>query len=131
MGRVNATDLGFLAEFPLRYLQADNNRISDLSPLRGKPLKELHLHSNNVSDLSPLRGAPIEELSIHHNPLQDLTPLLDLPKLEKLRVSKLGKLLEPLRHHPALKFIAYDDEPYRPAAEFWAAYDAPQAAGPK
>ena len=87
-------------------------------------MEKLSLFWNNVSDLSPLRGAPITELSIYHDPLQDLTPLLDLPKLEKLRVSKLGKLLAPLRHHPTLKFIAYDDEPYRPAAEFWAAYDA-------
>ena len=30
---------------------------------------------------------------------------------------------------PYPKFLACDDEPYRPAAEFWAAYDAQQPAG--
>ena len=71
-------------------------------------------------------------MAIDDNPqLKDLTPLLDLPKLEKLRVSKLGKLLEPLRHHPSLKYIGYDEEPLRPVAEFWAEYDAQQAAGKK
>ena len=131
VSRSEARDLTFLSDAPLEELHADENKIADISLLRGKPLKKVTLNWNNVSDLSPLRGAPITELSIYKNPLKDLTPLLDLPKLEKLRVSKLGKLLEPLRHHPALKFIAYDDEPYRPAAEFWAAYDAQQKTGEK
>ncbi len=131
VSRSEARDLNFLSDAPLEELKAGQNKIADISPLRGKLLTKLILYRNNVSDLSPLRGAPLSELSIHHNPLKDLTPLLDLPKLEKLRVSKLGKLLEPLRHHPTLQFIAYDDEPYRPAAEFWAAYDAPQPTGAK
>ncbi len=127
MARNEARDLQFLSDAPLEELHAQINQIVDLSPLHGKPLQRLLLFENNVSDISPLRGTPITELSIYQNPLQDLTPLLDLPKLEKLRVSRLGKLLEPLRHHPTLKLIAYDDEPYRPAAEFWAEYDAQQA----
>ena len=125
-------NLRFLADAPLKYLQAENDRISDLSPLRGKPLERVILSGNDLTDLSPLRGAPIIDLLINGNSgIKDLTPLLDLPKLEKLRLSRLGKLLEPLRHHPSLKFIAYDDELYRPAAEFWADYDAQQQAGEK
>ena len=125
-------DLSFLADAPLEELDISWSSVANLSPLAGKPLLKLQMDYNLVSDLSPLRGAPIEDLNIRGNDrLTDLTPLLDLPKLEKLRVSKLGKLLAPLRHHPTLKFLAYDDEPYRPAAEFWAAYDAPQAAEKK
>jgi hypothetical protein len=58
-----------------------------------------------------------------HKAKRDLTPLLDLPKLLRLRVSKLGKRLEPLRAHPSLQQIAYEEEPFRPVAEFWADYD--------
>ena len=127
-----ARDLEFLLDAPVEYLWADSNNISDLSPLRNKPLKTLLLRANKIGDLSPLRGAPIEELDLQSNPdIKDLTPLLDLPKLEKLSISKLGKLLEPLRHHPTLKFIACGDDPYRPVAQFWAAFDAGQPAGAK
>ncbi len=84
-----------------------------------------------MDDLSPLQGSPIEILVISRTSVQKLTPLLDLPKLKKLRVSKLGKLLEPLRTHPSLEFIAYDDEPYRPVSKFWPEWDAQQAAGKK
>ena len=124
MGRNWARDLDFLLKAPLEELDARQNKIADLSPLRGKPLKKLNIGDNNVSDLAPLQGAPIEDLSIHRNPLKDLTPLLKLFKLERLRVSKLGRLLEPLREHPSLKYIAYDEESYRPVADFWAEYDA-------
>ena len=128
----SARDLNFLADAPLEYLDTHANQIVELSPLRGKPLRTLIISQTNVSDLSPLRGAPIESLDVHSNrQIKDLTALLELPKLERLRVSKLGKLLEPLRNHPSLKYIAYDEEPLRPVAEFWAEYDAQQAAGKK
>ncbi len=127
----NATsNLNFLAGAPVEELFVEHNAISDLSALKGKPLKKLRVTDNNVTDLSPLRGAPIEELSIDQNKhLKDLDALLELPTLERLRISKLGKLLEPLRAHPSLKYIAYDAGPYRPVAEVWKEYDAQQAAG--
>ena len=127
-------DLVFLADAPVRRLQANNARISSLSPLQVKQLEYLELANNDLSELSSLMGAPIIDLHIQGNQrLKNLTPLLDLTKLEGLRVSKkLGKLLEPLHHHPSLKLIAYDGEPsYRPVKEFWADYDAEQAAGKK
>jgi hypothetical protein len=108
-------------------LEADASGIEDLKPLRGKPLKILKLDHNKISDLSPLRGAPIEELSIYGNPIRDITPLLELPKLSKLRISKLGSALEPLRNHPTLKSIAHKYDEYKPLAEFWAEYDAQKA----
>lgn len=126
-------DLEPLNEMRLVELTLTVNRITDLSPLCGKSLRKLHIGYNNVSNLSPLRGAPIVEIDVQNNPIKDLTPLLDLPKLERLRISKFGKLfeLEPLRRHPSLKYIAYDEEPHRPVVEFWADYDAKQAAGKK
>jgi tetratricopeptide (TPR) repeat protein len=131
--RASSSLLGveFLADAPLEELVANQGRVADLSPLRGKPLKVLTLGQNKIADLSPLRGSVIEDLSVEKNPIKDFTPLLTCTRLEKLRVSKLGKLLEPLRAHPSLKFIAYDDEPYRPVAEFWTEYDAQQGAGKK
>ncbi len=39
--------------------------------------------------------------------------------------------LEPLRQHPSLQYITIGYGPYRPMAEFWAEYDAQQAAGKK
>ena len=127
ISRTSTVDLSFLSAAPIEDLQAYSNQISDLTPLQGKQLKVLSISSNKVRDLSPLRGCPIVMLVVHGNPLKDLTPLLDLPKLERLRISKLGKLLEPLRQHPSLKLIAYDDETYRPVAKFWAEYDADNA----
>jgi len=125
-----AANLDFLADAPIEELDISETKVADLSPLRGKPLKRLFIWNTKVSDLSPLRGAPIEALDIGDQ-IKDLTQLLDFPKLEKLRVSKLGKLLEPLRNHPSLKFIGYDPQLYRPVAEFWAEYDADQATGKK
>ena len=55
--------------------------------------------------------------------------------MQKLRISELKQIkvtLEPLRQHPSLQYIAVDTNgPYRPVAEFWADYDAQQAAGKK
>ena len=119
-----APNLAFLARAPIEDLNANRNMISDLAPLRNKPLRKLVIWGNKITDLAPLRGAPIEMLEINSNPLKDLSPVLDLPRLERLRVPKVGKAIESLRHHPTLKYIGYDSEAYRPVAEFWAAYDA-------
>jgi hypothetical protein len=133
VGRVNKiSNLDFLAESPVEELDLVSNRVSDISVLRGKPLKVLLLGGNPISDLAPIRGMRIEELNIRGlSRPADISVVSDLPNLEKLRISKLGTLLEPLRDHPALKSIAYDDGPYLPVAEFWADYDAQQAAGKK
>jgi hypothetical protein len=85
-----------------------------------------------LRDLSPLRGAPIETLNIYTIAIKDFTVLFALPKLQKLRTSKTGPILEPLRDHSTLKWISVDAEgSYRPVAEFWAEYDAQQATGKK
>ena len=73
------------------------------------------IHVDNLpkatNTLEPLRGLPIG--SIH------------------LGVTAV-RSLEPLRHHLSLQYIAIGSGgPYRPAAEFWADYDAQQAADKK
>ena len=120
----SGSNLQFLAKAPVEDLSTWMGGFKDLSPLRGRPLRHLNIRRNNVTDLSPLQGTPIEWLEINDNPIKDLSPLLALPKLERLRLSKSGKLLAPLRAHPSLKSISLDDDPYRPVAEFWAEYDA-------
>lgn len=124
--------LDFLAGAPIVELNASRNMISDLSPLRGKPLRKLTIWGNRISDISPLRGTPIEMLEINGNrAVKDISPALDLPKLQRLRVSTLGAAVEPLRPHPALKYLAYESEAYRSVAEFWADYDAQKDPGAK
>ena len=127
------SDLSFLADSPaLESLNCSGNSIADLTPLRGKPLKFLDASGNRITDLRPLAGLPLTELIIHWNPIADYAPLRELRQLQKLRISELSKIkvsLEPLRQHPSLQYIALGGEgPYRPVSEFWADYDAQQAA---
>ena len=130
------SDLSFLADSPaLEYLECGGNSIADLTPLRGKPLKFLNASGNRITDLRPLKGLPLMELIINDNPIADYAPLRELRQLQKLHIPewKKGKVsLEPLRQHPSLQYLANGfDGPYRPVAEFWADYDAQQAAGKK
>lgn len=135
IGINQCSDLSFLADSPaLEYLECYANNIADLSPLRGKPLKFLRASVNQITDLRPLAGLPLTELTIDTNPIADYAPLLELRQLQKLRISDLKFIkvsLEPLRQHPGLQYIALGTGPYRPVAEFWADYDAQQAAGKK
>ncbi len=129
------SDLSFLMDSPaLNHLRAGENKISDLSPLRGKPLEFLDISANRVADLRPLAGLPLEELNLLYDPITDFAPLLELRQLQKLKIDlkRIKVSLEPLRQHPSLQYIALGvDDPYRPVAEFWADYDAQQATGKK
>ena len=60
--------------------------------------------------------------------MHDLTPLLRIRTLESLTTTAPMENLLPLRAHPSLKQIQIGDNPPRPVAEFWADYDAQQAA---
>ncbi len=136
MGLNQCSDLSFLTDSPaVEHLDCNQNSIADLSPLRGKPLKFLAAGRNRITDLRPLAGLPLTELKIDNNPIADYAPLRELRQLQKLRISELKDIkvtLEPLRQHPSLQYIAVGtDGPSRPVAEFWADYDAQQAAGKK
>jgi len=43
-------------------LHCQNNRITDLSPLRGTPLEFLDCSSNPIKDFGPLAGMEIQAL---------------------------------------------------------------------
>ena len=89
----------------------------------------MDIGGSKVFDLSPLKGSPITELKINGCPVTDFRPLLDLPKLEKLKVSNDARGLEVLRSHGTLSYLDEDDNnTYRPVAEFWPKYDARVAA---
>jgi hypothetical protein len=66
----------------LQSLYVDNNRISDLSPIKDlKWVDLLGLKNNQISDLSPL--AALTELRytfLEGNPLKDLAVLVDMAK---------------------------------------------------
>ena len=60
----------------LQELALCNQRITDLSPLKGKWVVRLALHGNAITDLSPLDDCQhLLDLYIGDNPVQDLTPL--------------------------------------------------------
>jgi len=136
IGTNQCSDLSFLTDSPaLERLECSGNPITDLTPLRGKPLKFLTAGGNRVTDLRPLAGLPLTELDIKGNPIAEYAPLRELRQLQKLSIPdpKNSKVsLEPLRQHPSLQYIADSWEgAYRPVAQFWADYDAQQAAGKK
>ena len=124
-------NLDFLAASPVESLFADNNHIEALTPLRGKALRTLSVNANKIQDITALRGAPLVDLRIDNNPIQDYLPIMDLPMLEKLRISPNAKLPDEIRKHSSLKFIALGGGPYRPVAEFWKEYDARNGAAGK
>ena len=129
-------DLSFLADAPIEKLDCSNGLVFDLTPLRGKPLASLFAYGNPISDLRPLAGLPLLELDLNNScsKVTDFSPLLELPRLEKLRLGPAASMkasIEPLRKHPSPKYIGMGVTPYRPVAEFWAEYDAQQAAGKK
>lgn len=63
----------------LETLNLNNNRISDLTPLKGLPIKELHISGTDVTDLSPLKGMPLEILDISNTEVKDLSALRGMP----------------------------------------------------
>jgi hypothetical protein len=87
------------------------------------PLEYLSIPGGGFVDLSPLVGLPLKILSGTGNP-RDLTPLLRIPTLERLATSVPPDVLAPMRQHPKLAFINYQNRGYRPAAEVWAELDA-------
>ena len=95
--------------------------------LAGMPLADLDF-TGGFTDLSTLVGLPLSNLSVDQCSIRDFTPLLRIPILESLATSAAIDKLLPLRAHPGLKQIKLGNAPYRPVAEFWAAYDAEQAA---
>jgi hypothetical protein len=66
----------------------DDDRLSDLSPLREMKLEMLALSDTNVSDLSPLRGKPLTALYCYNTSVSDLSPLAESMSLGRLTVTR-------------------------------------------
>ncbi|MEO6750375.1 MAG: hypothetical protein ABIP85_01230 [Chthoniobacteraceae bacterium] len=124
----SVSNLSALAGMPLRTLRIGPPR--DLRPLAGMPLEFLLIYGNGIlNDLSPLAGLPLKVLETGTNQVRDLTPLLSIPTLERLATYAPPEVLAPLRQHPKLASINYQQKGYRPVAEVWAELDAQKAAG--
>jgi serine/threonine protein kinase/tetratricopeptide (TPR) repeat protein len=144
------TDLTPLRDLPLEVLRLSNTRVSNLAPLQDTKIEQLTLNNcRGVKDLSPLTGLPLQTLSLIHTGVSDLTPLTRSPLRELnlegctaitdlhplMAIATLESVLIPLqvkdiaflRNHPGIKRISYQ-KMTEPAAEFWKAYDAKQAA---
>jgi tetratricopeptide (TPR) repeat protein len=128
-----ATDFSTLRGMPLQELQISGTQFSDARVLSGMPLSKLIADGCRISDMSALEGLPLKELSLRNPvlPISDCAPLLQAPTLERLQIWCDIKALLPLRSHPGLKEIYWNDKGFRPVADFWRDYDAQQAAQKK
>ncbi|MEN6426480.1 MAG: leucine-rich repeat domain-containing protein [Phycisphaerales bacterium] len=70
----------------LSALTFNQNRVQDISPLAGLVnLTALDIHHNQISDISVLSGTTkLERLSLHENPVGDISPLASLVNLGTL-----------------------------------------------
>ena len=119
------TDLNGLAGLPLHSLHLMSSQVKDLSPLREMPLETLNLARTQVSDLTPLSKVPLRQLNLMQcRQIKDFRPLLKISTLERLATNAPLPLLAPLREHPRLSHIDYNDQGYRPVAEVWALLEA-------
>ncbi len=138
LAKTKVSDLSFLQGMPLHTLDLNGAPVSNIAALRGLPLEVLTLSYTSVDDLSPLRGAPLKELELRScEKIADFSPILTLTQLEQLTCDVFPKQLLPLRESETLlsidadAFLGENHTGPRPVAEFWAAYDAHQAAAKK
>lgn len=119
------SDLRGIEGLPLRSLHLMSSPVSDLSPLQKMPLETLNLARTLVSDLTPLAEVPLRQLNVQQcRQLKDFRPLLKMTSLERLATSAPLSQLAPLRQHPRLSHIDYNDQGYRPVTEVWALLEA-------
>ena len=147
-GCVNLTDFTPLADLPLEKLSIARTEVSSLGMLRGVPLKSLDISRTKLSNLEGLENSKLEELladSCHSlvsiaavrgtqlrkvnfqwcENISDISALLECPALEEVAIYPIPGL-EKLRGLPKLKRIGYEWDKMKPAADFWAEYDAKQ-----
>lgn len=70
----------------------NENRLSDLSPLRGLRLESLFLTRSNVTDLAPLQGMPLNRLACNQTQVSELSPLYDCNGLKSLTITLCPKV---------------------------------------
>jgi serine/threonine protein kinase len=124
-------DLSLVKGTPLRALNMKNTVITSLAVLSGLPLESLNISGTSVTDLTPVQNAPLKELDLRNcQRVTDFAPILTLTKLERLSCDVLPRGLGALQQRATLQTIeadAYPGEGFkgpRPAATFWAEYNA-------
>ncbi|MEP6672131.1 MAG: protein kinase [Chthoniobacter sp.] len=134
MQRTKVTNLAGLEGMPLEVLEAYQSQLNDVSVLANcQTLRSLRVAGTQVSDLTPVLHLPITDLTVRASKIADLTPLAAFQTLENIELSKDTPGIEVLRKLPRLQYISdhYDGKNHRPdktAEEFWREYDAPQKA---
>jgi len=96
-----AKDWTPLIGMPLRELVVGDEKLTDISFVKGMPLKKIgFIPAHRLSDLRPLEGALLEEFRMHITSVSDLTPLTGM-RLKHFAANRAAVAdLEPLRGHP-------------------------------
>ena len=82
-GIATLEDFAFMPN--IETLMLANQRIEDVTPLKGLPLKQLALSNNKITDIGPLSSCiSLKELYLSGNPLADIQPCAALPDLIRL-----------------------------------------------
>jgi hypothetical protein len=120
-----------IKEMPVKSLNLSRTVMTNLNVLQGLPLERLNLSGTNVKELSPLQNAPLKELDVRRcKQLVDMRAVLTMPHLEKFSCDVMPKDLSALRQSKTLQTIEADafsgegSQVARPAAQFWADFDA-------
>lgn len=114
------TDLSPLAGMPLKAMQLNCSKITDLTPLKEMlPQLQILTLSPGTTDISPLKGLKLKSLNASGcDGLADISVLASMPledvNLPRSILNDKTKGLDALRKHATLKTING-----QPAAEFW------------
>lgn len=99
-GRGTIQDISLLQKMPnLKILVLDNQKLTDISPLKNLDLQIVSLCGNRISDISPLQNsASLLELYIAETQVSDISVLADKKALRVLDISyTFLSSVEPLR----------------------------------
>ena len=91
-------DLSILADEPIRELNINSTKVSDLSPISEMPnLQTLWAGMTAITSLEPLRGTSIARLNLFETEVRDLSPLAEVSNLRQLWLGNTPiESLEPL-----------------------------------
>ncbi len=95
------TDVLGLNGLQLQSLSLGHTAVRDLTPLIGMPLRNLNLEGSAVTDISPVSTMPLEVLRLSNTRVSDLSPL-EGSRVEQLNLSNCRNIkdLKPLRGLP-------------------------------
>lgn len=76
----------------LKYLYFNNNKVEDLSPLKGKTFYDLEFTGNKVKDISPLSAhRTINNLKMDNNQIEDMSVLSRISMSNEQNLSATGQ----------------------------------------